>query len=254
MRIFVVAPTHHDLPDATIEISAIDRRHHATILRGHVRDQDIAEKLNGQSFDIIWWISHGDENGILLSDGVLNIAGARQYLRASGAKLGVLNTCESESVARSIAIGGNADIICTVGAINNRDAIRFGSLLAVELAKTEDFFAAYRTVDPDDGTYKYIRARIAPLDQRKRLMPEVEQELRSQIYGLTSSVNKLEGTVNLNNELTKQSIGVVQEQLTILRAQIGGRPPIWVAYLTVTLLSLIAAAITLASMVWIFQR
>ena len=139
MRIFVIAPSHANLPDATIEISAIDRRHQATILRGHVRDPDIAEKLDVLSFDVIWWISHGNAEGILLSDGLLSIGGVRQYLRTSGARLGVLNTCESESVARSIAIGGNADMICTIGEIDNKDAIRLGSLLAVELAKADDF-------------------------------------------------------------------------------------------------------------------
>jgi hypothetical protein len=233
MRILVIAPDHVDLPNASAEIATIDRHHDATFLRGIVRDVDIPPALEDGAFDIIWWITHGNPQGVLLSDGILSIAGVGQYQRRSGAKLGVLNSCESEEIARAVIVGGVADMICTVTPVANKEAVRIGTLLAAELARTPDYYAAYEVVDPDNGTYKYLRAkvqRIVPSANRGRLMPEVEIELRGNITTLTKTVydfnralsdslTKLEATVSLNSRMTEQQIVAMREQITATRQQ-----------------------------------
>lgn len=94
-----------------------------------------------------------------------------------------------------------------------------------------------------------------------KLMPDEAAELRQSIDRLTEkmsqsniAVTELRGTVNRNNDLTVRSISAFEEQLTIFKAQIMTRAPVWVAYLTVTFLALIAVVLTVVSVVWILQR
>ena len=63
LRVLVVAPTS-DLPDTAAEIAAIHRCHETTILAGSVRDVDIAQAVIEQSYDVLWLIGHGDEQGV----------------------------------------------------------------------------------------------------------------------------------------------------------------------------------------------
>lgn len=158
MNVLVIAPKHADLPNASIEISAIERHHHATVLAGLVRERDIGRAVEEGPFDIIWWISHGSPEGVLLSNGLLPIAGVGQYVAASSARLCILNTCDSEDVAEAIIAGGSADMICTIAPVLNADAVRLGSLLAGELEACDDFHDAYDSVAPSGGPYRYLRA------------------------------------------------------------------------------------------------
>lgn len=188
MRILVVAPDHHDLPNAASEIAAIDRHHETVVLRGVVNDRDVALAVDEDGFEGIWWITHGSTAGVLLSDGLLPTLGVGQYVRKSGASLCVLNTCESEDVALMIIAGGRADMICTIAPVPNNDAVRLGSLLAGELAESDDYHAAYEVVAPPGGLYRYLRAETV---YRRRLMePTGEQRLK-----------RLEQTVYGDNDL-----------------------------------------------------
>lgn len=158
----VIAPDHPNLPNVLAEVAAIDRHHDVVKLTGVVRDADIVRAIQEGPYDFIWWATHGDYSGVLLSDGPLSIAGVGQYTRASGAELGVLNTCASENIALAIVAGGKADMICTIADVNDPDAMRFGILLAAGLAQLHpdalDFRAVYDQVAPSGGAYRYIAA------------------------------------------------------------------------------------------------
>lgn len=159
MDILVIAPAHEDLPNAAEEIVQIARNHNATIVRGTVRETDIIRAVDDADYEVIWWISHGNSDGVLLSDGVLSIVGVAQFVQASGAKLCVLNTCESEAAAQEIVLRGQADVICTIAPVGNADAIRLGSLLAAELAADQNYREAYEiVVGSSPGLYRYLQA------------------------------------------------------------------------------------------------
>lgn len=51
----------------------------------------------------------------------------------------------------------------------------------------------------------------------KMLMPEVEQEFRRTFSELTRSIIQLEGTVTVNNTLTKESIQLLKEQVSSIK-------------------------------------
>jgi hypothetical protein len=157
LEILMVAPEHPDLPNVASELAAVSNQHHTVRLVGTVRDNDIAQAVQEGPYDVIWFATHGTPAGVVLSDGLLTIEGVGQYVRASGAKLCIFNTCTSENVALSIITGG-ADMICTIGAIDDHDAARLAILLAGELARQADPYEAYLKVRPEGGKYRYYKA------------------------------------------------------------------------------------------------
>lgn len=164
MKILLIAPSHPDLPDLQNEVNAISAHHDVKRLVGEVREVDIQRAVNDGPFEIFWCATHGSPAGILLSGTTMLTAEAiGQYVGASGAGLCVLNTCASEEVASWITAGSDADLIYTISAnIRDADALRFASILAGELAKTEDYEAAFQTAaGPGATKYRYVKANDA---------------------------------------------------------------------------------------------
>jgi hypothetical protein len=213
--VLVIAPDHADLPNAAAEIAAISRHHNAVVLSGVVRDGDIALAVQEGPYAYVWWITHGSSEGVLLSDGLLSIAGVGQYVRTSAAELCVLNTCDSENVALAITTYSNADIICTVGPVDNRDAIRLGSLLAAELAQSNDAYTAYQAVAPPGGPYRYLRA--GP-HYRKRNDPEAVTIAK--IMGLLAGNDFGQPGLVKRVEAIEQWIATVDRRLDKMEAEI----------------------------------
>ena len=205
MNILLVAPEHPDLPFMGAEVAAVSNQHDAVRLVGVVRDSDIAQAVQEGPYDLVWIASHGGDQGVLLSDGMLSIAGVGQYLRTSGARLCFINTCDSENVALSIISSGAADMICTIGEVGDNDATRLGILLAGELGRSDDFYEAYLAVRPEGGKYRYYRAGpSAPTrrhlgddylrDIRDRLM-RIETRLDIELPQLKSQNERLEAQI-----------------------------------------------------------
>ncbi len=170
MRILLVAPDHPSLPLPAIaaEIAAIARLHQVERVIGDVRPSDIEHAIEkgvarDGPFDCVWWATHGNDQGLELSDGALSANGIGQYVASSGARLCVLNTCDSEEVAYLIIAGGKADMIYTISPdIKDPDALRFGIQLAQELAKTEDFEVAFDAAKgPGSTKYRFLNATAA---------------------------------------------------------------------------------------------
>lgn len=186
-KILVIAPDLESLPKTAVEIAAITRYHpESTVLRGTVRDEDIARAISEESFELMWFISHGSSDGILISDEVwLPTAALVQYVRADGIGLCILNTCSSEEIAREITASAGADVICTIGEVDNSDAARLGQLLAGELAYCETYREAYELVAPPGGSYRYYDSggiyrsyRRDHDDEMLRLYYRLEAEVR----------------------------------------------------------------------------
>lgn len=163
MRVLLIAPENKDLPGEDSEIAAINSFHDVTNIVGIVRETDIAQAIsdNPQGFDIFWILSHAGDLGVKLSDQVLTADGVGQFLSASRARLCVLNACSSEALARQIIVGTDSDLIYTISDVLDADALRFGTLLAGELAKTDNFRKAFDLASPKRGRYKYLAAKAA---------------------------------------------------------------------------------------------
>jgi len=224
MKILVIAPETDSLPGVSEEVAAISLSHEVTHLGGTVRESDIVDAIRDFGpFDVIWWVIHGGVEGIELSNHVIvNIQGIGQFVESSGARLCVLNSCSSESSARAIVVGSKAGIIFSISNIPDQTAVRFGSLLALELAKTDDIGVAFAASRPKQGDYRYLPAnavlRAMDLSTSRRVdRIQEQQDVNTQkLYELTvdqraindaviavrATLDKLRSIVDSNKELT----------------------------------------------------
>lgn len=201
-------------------MAAIASQHECIKLVGEVRDTDIATaiaKLRDDGFqpDITWFVSHGNKDGILLSDGMISISGIVQYVSAAAPRLCVLNTCASEDIATAIASDTHVDIICTIAEINDVDAMRTGRLLATELVTNDDFEDAYNRVRPISGRYRYVRAGRVTINRSA----ENDAAMRREMQELTRAMYELRSTITADIRITNSQVSLFQKQLEALERQ-----------------------------------
>lgn len=228
MRILLIAPINPKLPNLDAEVASIDSFHEVTPLVGVVREVDITDAiaLHPEGWDILWWATHAGDAGVEITDEVLTADGVGQYLLASQARLCVLNACASESLARQIIVGTDCDIIYTISDVLDTDALRFGSLLAGELSKTDNFHDAFDKSAPKKGRYRYLPAiaAIRALDmtvssELQKLGARVDEGVRS-YQSMQQSSYKLK--VDTDNDRTRvvdiqQKMNVLQEQFNLFK-------------------------------------
>lgn len=211
MRILLIAPQHVDLPSIDAEAAALSSFHEVERVVGTVRDSDIRRAIEKGEYDLLWWATHGSGEGLLLSDSTLSPEGVGQYVSASGVTLCVLNTCASEEIAFKIVAGGDADMVFTISAdIRDEDALRFGSLFASELAKTDDLEEAFtKAAGPGATKYRYLKAKqamrglaLSTTTQMERIQ-ERHETLSRQVYEMNV---KLSSTAEQLSQIREQSL------------------------------------------------
>ena len=158
MKVLLVAPTT-DLEYRDEEIASVVNTLRPTLLSGHVTVSSLMEYANRQ-WDLIWIASHGTEQGILLSDGLLPTSQLTTIVRASGAKAMFLNTCASLAVALTIHNELQIAFVCTVQEVPDLTAYVTGRSFARELANTGSVQEAYVRSKPGANTdYIYLHGR-----------------------------------------------------------------------------------------------
>lgn len=161
MSTLLVAPDL-GLPAATDEVRAISLALQPVVLSGIVRRHDVIDALRGRDWDIIWFVSHGDEHGIALSDGALSISDLTGVVRAAGATAVILNTCSSRLIGLELHYELGVSVVCTVSAIDDVSAYQTGALLAQKLAEYGDLAQAYNASKPGQAQNYLLFQRENP--------------------------------------------------------------------------------------------
>jgi len=120
-------------------------------MMGDVSGIDLARRLRLDKFDVLWLATHGDQTGVLLSDGILKSSTIVQLVRDK-VDLVFLNTCESYGVAQMLQNETGATIVCTVAKVPDSDAYHTASLFASALHETGDARLAYDRSRPGNNT------------------------------------------------------------------------------------------------------
>ena len=106
VRVLLVAP---DQPEITSvpEIREISSKENlqTTILNGPVTCQDVFRYCKDR-YDIIHFVTHGDENGLILSDGLFEAPDIAQAARVARASIVFMNACDSSELAGYIVSHG----------------------------------------------------------------------------------------------------------------------------------------------------
>lgn len=188
MRVLLIAPRLEELPNIDREIAGVVNSGLAVrLLNGNVGRVDVVREISNGEYDLLWLATHGVQEGVYLSDGILDASSLITYVVSNGIKSVFLNTCDSVLVANSVAQGAGADVIATVGPVGDREAFQTGALLAKHLAGGNDFRAAYELSKPGrNDSYIFLSGapRTAPrrggggVDTQSAMLAHVEQQLR----------------------------------------------------------------------------
>ena len=140
----------------------------SVLLSGHVTHSDVMVQARSV-FDIVWVISHMDENGIKLSDGYLSSQDFIQYFRRNKPKMIVLNTCNSVEAALDLHEELQSTIIATIVDVEDDLAYVTGAQLAHALSQGETAWDAYQNSKPGNNLqYRFIGRNHDFLNQREK--------------------------------------------------------------------------------------
>lgn len=229
MDILLIAPVHGDLPDVAVEVGTIASQHTTEVLQGEeARDAVINRVLRGRLFDVIWFATHGSEEGLLMSDGWLPMDGVAQYVRGSGAALCVINTCESAEIAEMAVDESSADAVYTRSKVPDRAAMRTGLRLSDALLHAGSFHAAYMHAKPGGG--RYYRYLVNPKKMyhngNRASNRDPYKELEERVSTIERMVLRLNTVVSGDDELglsgLKTEVGEIKKILEEMR---GGDTP-----------------------------
>lgn len=210
-QVLVIAPDMQPrLLNVADEVREVTMSLNAMPLTGHVTSGDVIRALGSKQgrWDIVWLMTHGNSQGIALSDEMVDASALTADIRNSGAKLLVLNTCESEIIGLQIHEELGIDVITTIVAVPDQMAFRTGAWLARNLAKGMSVREAYEKSKPGQNrAYRlFTSAPVTPTanDRDLALMIEnMSRLLSSQLSRLENRVDRLEGKVNETSSQVK---------------------------------------------------
>ena len=203
MKVLLVAPTQPDLPNILDEVQDIVNSG-LTVhpLLGQVRHVDVLREITLGKYDVLWLATHGNDEGVLLSDGLLP-ASLLTSLARGRVRVVVLNTCSSAQAAQMIQNETHATVVCTVVDVPDREAYQTGALLARTLYDTGRIEIAYERSKPGGNrTYLLLAAQgermsgddtgITRLGTEMSELIKAMYELRSEMALLKQRMEQME--------------------------------------------------------------
>lgn len=165
------------------EIEWITRSFHTETLNGHVTPSDVFEHVTGRSFDIIHFGSHGDENGIQLSSNTyLDMFQIERLSRTVGANLLYLNSCSSARLAQFAVDQGVPAVIASTHRLEDSIAWSVATSFYQALQRDDDFYRAFETAKPRDGTLAFFSNGHLVSRQVLPLMNQLEKMRKWFLY------------------------------------------------------------------------
>jgi hypothetical protein len=160
-----------------------------TPLLGHVTSTQLIREIKNDAYDVLWFATHGEEQGVLLSDGLLSASELVPQVRERF-RLVVLNTCKSLQMAQLLQEEANVDVICTILAVPDRQAYQTGSLLASALAKSSNIASEYQRSKPGGNRLYLYLAALLPSQAMMAPLVEEMRELRAQIEEVKAQLQR----------------------------------------------------------------
>lgn len=130
-------------------------------MQGKITLRAFTDECNRGPWDLLWIVAHGNDEGFLLSDGLLRAAGLVQLTRGRFRTI-YLNSCSSLKPALMLIRNkddyGNApDVICTLSLLPDITSYLTGTRFVEELASAGNPRRAYDRAAPgDNDNYLYL--------------------------------------------------------------------------------------------------
>lgn len=221
MNVLLIAP-ETGLTYATDEVAAVASALKAVPLLGHVTVRAVTTMISTKRWDVIWFATHGGPEGVLLSDGAkLSTAQITQELRNSGARLLVLNTCDSVATANAVHEELGIDVVCTIVEVPDVDAFTTASYFARGLGDGLSVADAYARAKPGQNrTYLYLSSDSPHMNQNDNLMALLNQwgkQLSDQMSRIDQRIDKLERRLDTRLDHVEEQAAANVEALKSLK-------------------------------------
>jgi hypothetical protein len=206
MSVLMIAPTRADLPNVATEAAAVVNALGGRLVQGQVTEKDVRDACTAGQFDGIWFATHTSCDRVLLSEESLSEAALVAYVAASGAAWCVLNSCQSIVLGQRIIDETLADVICTVAANPDPEAMRTGVLFARQLALLGETRAAYERSKPGGNRlYVYLdnyRRREMTTIGGANAYPAAQDRLQTSMDQMSRDMSKISTDVEVLKERT----------------------------------------------------
>ena len=184
MRTLLIAPRHDSLPLALADAEVgeiLNSGLRVTPVLGGVTDERFLQVVTTSTYEILFLVTHGTEQGVLLTDGTLPASMFVQAVR-DRFDLIVLNSCSGLNVAQLIQNECGAGVICTIGDLGDRAAYYTGSQLAREIARGQNYYDAYKRSRPGaNTTYVFLAGKLMSNSNLRMLVKEIVAEEMTEI-------------------------------------------------------------------------
>ena len=153
MKTLLVAPRHEDLALSDAEVQRLVNALSAKIVIGVVDCTAVVDAIAEHQPEMIWFLSHGNWEGIVLSDCFFDGDMLAASVRGTPARLIVLNSCHSRAVAERIYAATGCHVVATRGDVTEQHAFVVAARFATLVAGGMDPFDAYQQAKTDDFLY-----------------------------------------------------------------------------------------------------
>lgn len=226
VKILLIAPRNEQLPLALAdaEVQEILRSGGiVTPVLGNVDSSDFLHHVAANGHEVLMLITHGGDQGILLSDGWLPAPMVVSTLRDCF-ELVFLNTCSSLGMAQMLQNESGCGVISTVSDVEDKQAFFTGAQFARELVRGNDYYEAYKRSRPGaNTTYVYLAGRakeitgmqefqdlVAQIADLQRTMVEFKAAIDHKVAIIADRADtRTTGSISLNREQALLLIGVL---------------------------------------------
>lgn len=240
MKVLLVAPNQLDLKTQPDEVQRLVNVLNAKLVIGNVSCADVTDAINTHKPDVLWFASHGDWNGIMLTGCVLDAEMLSAAIRGTNTSLVVLNSCDSRAVAERIYASTGAHVVATIGKVDDRHAFvtaqRFAVLLntgllpfdAFQRAKSSSFvYIPEPIVQPVPSTsttttngngYEGLRRAVAELQMQVDRRDLIIEHLRTDMAQIVTQFQALQVRFEALQDDQEKRLSSLQNSMWLLAA------------------------------------
>lgn len=208
----LVAP-RTNLPYSDAEVMEIVSSLHAEILIGNITAMMLQRALYTPRRGV-WFVMHGNEQGIELSDGLLSVNLLLPMLEAASPQIVYLNSCKSLELGLILQQRLRCAFVTNVQEVPDQEAFISGTAFAHQLSTGRSFYAAYASARPgantnlvflpsgEEGVKPVAGSGIPPSEDVRRLLQEVQRlavlidgDPRYNVTGLKIGIQALNDSV-----------------------------------------------------------